>query len=107
YSVSRERFSELVTQAVESLPEEFRAFLEEVAIEIQDRATPRQLAEAEVEPGGELLGLYVGRPMTERSVEEHGRMPDVIYIFQKPIERFCRSEAELIEQVQVTVLHEI
>lgn len=107
HSVSRERFSELVTEAVESLPEEFRDFLDEVAIEIQDRATPRQLAEAGVEPGGELLGLYVGHPLTERSVEEHGRMPDVIYIFQKPIERICRSEAELVEQVRVTVLHEI
>lgn len=107
YSVSKERFAELVAQAVESLPEEFQTFLDEVPIEIQDRATSRQLQAVEVEPGSELLGLYVGRPRTERSVEEHGRMPDVIYIFQKPIESTSRNEDELVEQVRITVLHEI
>ncbi len=89
------------------MPERFQEFLEEVAIEIQDRPTPQQLATLKIEPDGDLLGLYVGRPRTERSVEDHGRIPDVIYIFQQPIERMCHNEKELIEQVRVTVLHEI
>lgn len=107
YPVARERFAQLVAEAVESLPDAFREFLDEVPIEIQDQPTRRQRAALELEPGSDLLGLYHGRPRTERSVEEHARMPDVIYIFQKPIERICRNEAELIEQVRVTVLHEI
>jgi predicted Zn-dependent protease with MMP-like domain len=54
-----------------------------------------------------LLGLYVGRPRTQRSVEDSGALPDVIYLFQRNIESICHSEEELIAQVRKTVLHEI
>ena len=57
--------------------------------------------------GGLLLGLYVGRPRTLRHVEDSGTMPDVIYIFQKPIEEVSQNEVGLIRQVRTTVLHEI
>ena len=46
-------------------------------------------------------------PLTDRSVEDSGRMPDVIYVFQDHIEQVSHSEDELIEQVRTTVLHEI
>ncbi len=104
YHVSPERFSKLVAQAVELLPPAFREFLEEVAIEIRDRPTAQQRAETGED---DLLGLYVGRAMTERSVEDSGRLPDVIYIFQEPHEQICDSEEDLIEEVRITVLHEI
>jgi predicted Zn-dependent protease with MMP-like domain len=54
-----------------------------------------------------LLGLYEGRPRTRRSVEDSGVMPDVIYIFQDDVELASDSEAELIDQVRTTVLHEL
>jgi predicted Zn-dependent protease with MMP-like domain len=106
-SVSKSEFAELVEQAVEELPEEFARFVEEVPIEVADRPTPRQLADARVGPNGLLLGLYHGRPRTVRSVEDSGAMPDVIYIFQEPIQQVCRSKEQLIRQVRMTVLHEI
>jgi predicted Zn-dependent protease with MMP-like domain len=107
YHVSKAHFNELVEQALEELPEQFATFLEEVPIEVQDQPDPSQLSQAKVSRGGLLLGLYVGRPRTRRSVEDSGAIPDVIYIFQQPIETVCNSEEQLIRQVRVTVLHEI
>ncbi len=105
YRVSKRRFGELVEQALAELPEQFQEFLEEVPVEVWDRPTRQQTHK--LGEGGLLLGLYVGRPRTERSVEDSGRMPDVIYIFQEPIEQVCNNEADLVEQVRKTVLHEI
>jgi predicted Zn-dependent protease with MMP-like domain len=107
YRVSKARFGELVESAIQELPEEFAEFLEEVPIEVRDQPTESQLQRAGVRAGGLLLGLYVGRPRTRRNVEDSGALPDVIYIFQEPIQAVCGSEAQLIRQVRVTVLHEI
>ena len=105
--VNRSRFGELVERALESLPEQFNSFLEEVPIEIRDRSTPRQRQSVGAGKGRLLLGLYHGRPLTQRSVEQSGSMPDLIYIFQEDVELASDSEEELIEQVRKTVLHEI
>ena len=107
YHVSKAQFGELVERALAELPEEFVEFLEEVPIEVRDQPSAAQLQRAGVRRGGLLLGLYVGRPRTRRSVEDSGAMPDVIYIFQQPIETVCNNERELVRQVRVTVLHEI
>jgi predicted Zn-dependent protease with MMP-like domain len=107
YRVSKAQFGELVEAAIEELPEEFAAFLEEVPIEVRDHPTESQLDRAGVSDRGLLLGLYVGRPRTRRNVEDSGALPDVIYIFQEPIQTVCNTEAQLIRQVRVTVLHEI
>lgn len=107
YRVSKAQFGSLVESAIEELPGEFAAFLEEVPIEVRDYPTESDLRRANVGKGGLLLGLYVGRPRTQRNVEDSGTMPDVIYIFQEPIQAVCNSEAQLVRQVRVTVLHEI
>ncbi|MCC6421982.1 MAG: metallopeptidase family protein [Phycisphaerales bacterium] len=107
YPVSQERFGELVEEALAELPEEFARFLEEVPIEVRDRPSAGQLRQLGMGRNELLLGLYQGRPRTKRSVEDSGQMPDVIYLYQKPIESVSRSEKELIDQVRTTVLHEI
>ena len=107
YQVSKARFCELVESALRELPSEFAEFVEEVPVEVRDRPDPSQLSKAGVRRNGLLLGLYVGRPRTRRSVEDSGALPDVIYVFQQPIEAVCHSEEELARQVRVTVLHEI
>jgi predicted Zn-dependent protease with MMP-like domain len=107
YRVSKAQFGKLVEAAIEELPDEFAQFLEEVPIEVRDFPSEAELRRAGVRQGGLLLGLYVGRPRTVRNVEDSGTMPDVIYIFQEPIQMVCDSEAQLIRQVRVTVLHEI
>jgi predicted Zn-dependent protease with MMP-like domain len=107
YPVSKSKFAELVELALEELPPEFKRFIEEVPIEVRDRPTPRELQGLKLEPGHLLLGLYRGRPRTQRSVEDSGSLPDVIYIFQESIQRVCQSEEQLVRQVRITVLHEI
>jgi len=107
YHVSQERFGELVEEALAELPEEFARFLEEVPVEVRDRPTAGQLRRLGMRHNELLLGLYQGRPRTRRSVEDSGRMPDVIYLYQNHIELVSRSEQELVKQVRTTVLHEI
>lgn len=107
YHVSKAKFATLVEQALAELPEPFAEFLEEVPVEVRDRPTRKQLKLAGLEEDELLLGLYHGVPRTGRSVEHSGRMPDVIYIFQEDIELVSATEADLVEQVRITVLHEI
>jgi len=107
YPVSKLRFGELVEQAVAELPPQFAAILEEVPIEIRDRASAAQRQKMGLRRDELLLGLYHGRPLTRRSVEDSGRLPDVIYVFQEDIERSSNNEQDLIRQVRITVLHEI
>ena len=107
YHVSKAQFGKLVEQALAELPEQFAEFLEEVPLEIRDRSTPKQRKSAGLKPNELLLGLYQGRPLTERSVEHSGAMPDVIYIFQEDVELVSDGEEDLVQQVRTTVLHEI
>lgn len=108
YHVSRERFAQLVERALAALPPEFaRALEDEVRIEIRDRPTRRELRSLGLDDDELLLGLYQGHPLTERSVESSGCLPDVIYVFQEDCELVSDSEQQLIEEVRVTVLHEL
>jgi predicted Zn-dependent protease with MMP-like domain len=107
YPVDKDRFGELVEAALAEVPPPFDEMLAEVPIEVRDRPTPHHRRQANLTAGGLLLGLYVGRPRTHRSVEDSGTMPDVIYIFQHSIEQVSHSEQDLIDQVRTTVLHEI
>lgn len=107
YHVSKARFEELVEAALSELPEDFARFLEEVPVAIHDWPTAQQIRAARIPKGSTLLGLYHGRPLINRSVEDSGRLPDSIYIFQQTIENVCDDEAQLMKQVRTTVLHEI
>jgi len=105
--VSKPEFAALVEKALEELPEQFASHLEEISLQILDRPTRQLLQKARVKPGNLLLGLYVGRAITHRNVEDSGVLPDVIYIFQEPIQTVCQDVDGLVRQVRVTVLHEI
>lgn len=101
------RFEQLVAKAVESLPDEFRARLENVDVVVADQPTPRQLAELGKKRGETLLGLYEGVPLTRRSQHYGLVAPDKITIFQKPIEAIYQNEARIIAEIQRVVRHEI
>jgi predicted Zn-dependent protease with MMP-like domain len=107
YHVSKQRFGELVEEALRDLPEPFASHLEIARIEVCQRPTASQLKEAGLEEDQLLLGLYVGHPLTERSVQMSGTLPDVIYIFQEDVELVSDSEDDLLGEVRITVLHEI
>lgn len=107
YHVSKQRFSELVERALEGLPQPFASHLEEIVVEVKDRPTRKQLRDVGLDEDELLLGLYVGSPFTDRSVLHSGQLPDRIFIFQEDVELASDSEADLVEQVRVTVLHEL
>lgn len=107
YQVSKARFGELVERAMAELPEPFAGFMEEVRVEIRDRPSAKLLRQLGMEEDGLLLGLYHGTSLMDRSVEQSGRMPDVITIFQEDVEDVSDSEADLVREVRTTVLHEI
>ena len=105
--VSKREFEELVEQAIADLPEQFATFLEEVPIEVHTRPSVKLLRELGMEDDELLMGLYRGVDRTRRSVEDSGRLPDVIYVFQEDHELVCDSREQLVEEVRKTVLHEI
>jgi predicted Zn-dependent protease with MMP-like domain len=102
-----EKFEKLVMKAVESLPEEFRERMENIDVVVADEPTLKQLTKIERKRGETLLGLYEGVPLTERNQGYGFVVPDMITIFQRPIEEMCRSDNEIITEVQKVVLHEI
>ena len=105
--MDRENFQWLVAKAVDSLPEEFRARLENVDVVAQDWPTREQLTRVGLRRSLTLLGLYQGVPLTRRGRHYGMVTPDKITIFQKPIEAKCRYEAEIIAEIQKVVRHEI
>jgi predicted Zn-dependent protease with MMP-like domain len=107
--VELEAFARLVSEALESLPEEFLERLENIQVDIEEWPTREELIEAGLAPRDRyaLLGLYHGVPLTGRGAS-YMAFPDRITIYQKPIEAVAGQEASAIaEQVRHTVIHEI
>lgn len=102
-----DQFERLVADAVAQVPEHLRGYLDNIVIEVQDLPDRDTLRRTGLRSRRDLLGLYVGIPLTGRSVALSGNLPDKIVIYQANIERLCRTEAQIVEQVRRTVLHEI
>ena len=93
--VSPDRFTELVGDALDSLPPELGSHMRNVAVVVEDDS-----------PEG-LLGLYEGVPLTERGEWYSGVLPDRISVYRLPICAQCSTEDEVVEQVRITVIHEV
>jgi predicted Zn-dependent protease with MMP-like domain len=96
----------MIAEAIEALPPVLRERLDNLAIVVEDFASPRDYAQAGVR-GGTLLGVYRGVPLTRRGAGYGMVLPDRIVIFQLPLQRLARDEAHLSELVRHTVHHEI
>jgi predicted Zn-dependent protease with MMP-like domain len=94
--VPRERFEQLVSDALDGIPEELGEYMENVAVFVEDHA-----------PQANLLGLYQGVPLTARGTSYSGTMPDRISIYRSTICGICNTEEEVVEQVRRTVIHEV
>jgi predicted Zn-dependent protease with MMP-like domain len=103
--MDRARFEELVAEAIESLPDDFRDKMNNVAIVVEE--WPDARASRRHGRGRLLLGLYEGQPLTVRDSRYGMVFPDKISIFQKNVEAICRTDEEIREEVRRTVLHEI
>jgi len=104
--ISDAEFDRAVEEALAEVPPEFEPYLENVMIEVQRRPDAALLREHDVPD--DLLGLYIGQPLEERGPEGlHTRLPDRILIFRDNLCEMCRSRDELVDEIRVTVLHEI
>jgi predicted Zn-dependent protease with MMP-like domain len=100
--MTRERFIRLVEESLAQLPLRFRGKIQNLAIVVED-LPPEPEA-----PGEELLmGIFEGIPATERSAWESATFPARIVLYQKNIEAVCASDAEIREEVRLTLLHEL
>ena len=99
-------FERLVASAVDALPPDVLAVLENVAVMVQEWPSRDQLGYAEDGDRYGLLGLYEGVPQIDREGYNMA-LPDRITLFQRPLEAVCDSREELAEEVRVTVVHEI
>jgi len=105
--LSRRRFEQLVADALRGIPDDLRSALENIEVVVEDWPTDAQLAEAEIDPDDLLFGLYQGTPLPDRSPMQPYALPDIITIFQGPLQEECDSEDEIREEVRRTVVHEI
>ncbi|MBM3795710.1 MAG: metallopeptidase family protein [Acidobacteria bacterium] len=94
--MSPAEFDRIVERAVAAVPSPYRQRVQNLVIVVE--AEP---------PRPNLLGLYQGRPLTQRGVSDQFQMPDTITIYQGPHERMARSYEHLVELVKETVWHEI
>ena len=94
--VDPERFEDMVATALDGLPEELGRLMRNVAVTVEHGAGPRGL-----------LGLYQGVPLTSRTSQYAGVLPDRITIYQRAICAICDTESQVVQQVRRTVIHEV
>jgi len=96
--MTRARFEELVADALDLVPERFAREMDNVVVLVEDR-DPEDPT---------LLGLYFGVALTEREDSGYaGVLPDRITIYREPVLQMCDSEQEVVDEVAITVVHEI
>jgi predicted Zn-dependent protease with MMP-like domain len=108
--MERQAFEQLAAEAFRSIPERFLKRLGNVVVIVEDRPTAEQNAigahEGEEDLG--ILGLYEGTPLTEMPGDPSGLLPDVISLFQAPIEEEAEASGlEILEVIRQTLIHEI
>ena len=104
--MKREQFVKVVEDELDSLPQEFRRRIRNVAVLVED-FPPNQPSPQTGRQGRLLLGLFHGVPTTKKSIFDPPTGPDHIVLYQKNIEAVCSSEAEVREQIRLTVVHEL
>ena len=95
--MSPQRFEELVSDALDQIPAKLAAAIDNVVI----------LVEARNPDEPDLLGLYEGIALTERDTSYAGSLPDAITIYRDALLDVCETEDEVVEEVVVTVIHEV
>ena len=105
--MTRERFQQLVLEAVTLIPRRFRREIKNLALVVEDEPDQALLDEMEIEPPDSLYGLYQGTPLPERSWDYGNNLPDRITIYQRPIEEDCEDEDEVRAVIGETLIHEV
>src|SRR5687767_6045905 len=105
--MTRERFQQLVGEAITLIPRRFRREMKNLALVVEEEPTSALLEEMEVEPPDSLYGLYQGTPLPERAWAYGNTLPDRITLYQRPIEEDCEDEDEIRAVIGETLIHEV
>jgi predicted Zn-dependent protease with MMP-like domain len=105
--LSRLEFEKLVGEAIEELPERFRALLTNVVVSVEEEPTEEDLDETDTPDEEELFGIFRGAMQTEYSFSDLPMLPPQAVIFRGPILRCTSSRREAIREIKDTVVHEI
>jgi predicted Zn-dependent protease with MMP-like domain len=100
-------FEELVAEALDALPEEFRSSMNNVEVVVQDWPNLETMRQAGVSRPSQLLGFYHGVPLTERGHNYYLVLPDKISIYRQPILMHCRTPKEVRQTIHRVLRHEV
>ena len=102
-----ELFRKNVAKALEELPDEFRAKMENVEIIVEEFPDPETIQAVGATSRWGLLGLYVGVPITQRSVFSVGFLPERIYLYRRPIVRAAEGVENVVDTIRQVFIHEV
>ena len=105
--MERARFIRLIRQALRDVPPPFSEHLRQIDIVVKRRPSRADLREADLAPDESMYGLYRGIPLTERDGGYQMVAPDVIDVYQEPLQEDFPDERELVKEIRATVLHEL
>lgn len=98
----------MAREAMTLIPEPMRSFAEKVVIQVTEFPDDDVVAEMELESPFDILGLYQGTAVGEKHIESSGAMPDMVFIYRRPIlDYWCESGEDLRHVVRHVVIHEI
>ncbi len=126
-STERIQFDALLDAIIDELPDHYHALLDEIPVVVEDRASAALMAELGMDGRvSDLCGLHSGVPLTRRSVDHSGVLPDTIMLFREPIIRLASAPARvtrrfgaarekakrdarqaLEDEIRITLLHEM
>lgn len=105
--ISEEEFEVAVSEALDEVPQALLEMLDNVAFFVEDEPGPEYAdPQLSAQDNADLLGIYVGTPLTERDGSWAGALPDRIVLFRGPLTRMCVDLAELREEIAITIVHE-
>ena len=108
YAPTAEEIEALADAALARLPAEFRAYLGDVVLRVEDFASPEVLAEMGIEDPFELSGLYTGRPIGDKLSTDSGALPDMIHLYRRSLlDEWVETGVSLESLVTHVVVHEV
>lgn len=96
--VSPDEFDVMVERALDEVPDELASLVRNLVVLVEDEPPPDDPY---------LLGLYDGTALTERPANHAGALPDRIFLFRRPLLEMCEDEDHLVEEIRITVVHEV
>ncbi len=105
--MKKEKFEHLVEEALEQIPEKFIKLFDNIIIQVEDRPPKETYKQTGTPHSNLILGTYHGVPLKHRGPYYGNTPPDVITIYQEPIEKICRSEEDIREKIKEVVRHEV